>query len=244
MTVTVVIPARYGAVRLPGKPLLRETGKYLVQHVWEQVVQARGVDRVLIATDDERIRAAVHEFGGEAVMTSVDCPSGTDRIAEVASKVTSDVYINVQGDEPEIDPRNVERQIEVMGESGVRMGTLACRFESLDEVALPGRVKVVVDRRGDALYFSRSAIPYFRDGAAASDARTYLLHLGIYGYRRDLLAEYATWAPTPLEQAEKLEQLRALENGVRIRVGLVDQPSAGIDTAEDYRRFVERWRSR
>lgn len=243
MSVTVVIPARYGAVRLPGKPLLRETGKYLVQHVWEQVRRARGVDRILVATDDERIRSAVQGFGGEVVMTSPECATGTDRIAEVARRVPSDVYINVQGDEPEIDPGNVEKQVEVMA-AGVRMGTLACRFETLDEVGLPGRVKVVVDRRGDALYFSRSPIPCFRDGAGASDARTYLLHLGIYGYRRDLLEEYATWAPTPLEQAEKLEQLRALEHGVRIRVGIVDRPSTGIDTVEDYRRFVERWRSR
>jgi len=124
------------------------------------------------------------------------------------------------------------------------MGTLACPFDSLDEVGSTARVKVVVDRNGDALYFSRSPIPCFRDGARPEDARTYLLHLGIYGYRRDLLAEYASWKPTPLEQAEKLEQLRALEHGVRIRVGIVDRPSTGIDTVEDYRRFVERWRSR
>ncbi len=242
MTVTVVIPARHGAVRLPGKPLLRDTGKYLVQHVWEQVRRARGVDRILVATDDERILSAVQSFGGEAVMTSPSCPSGTDRVAEVASKVPSDVYLNVQGDEPEIDPGHVERLVEAMG--GARMGTLACPFDSLDEVGSTARVKVVVDRNGDALYFSRSPIPCFRDGARPEDARTYLLHLGIYGYRRDLLAEYASWKPTPLEQAEKLEQLRALEHGVRIRVGIVDRPSTGIDTVEDYRRFVERWRSR
>ncbi len=244
MTLTAVIPARYGSVRLPAKPLLRETGKYLVQHVWEQVRRARGVDRVVVATDDERIRSAVASFGGEVVMTSPDCPSGTDRVAEVASKAPGDVFLNVQGDEPEIDPAHVETLARTMSDPGVRMGTLACRFASLEDLPSPTRVKVVLDQEGDALYFSRAPIPCFRDGARPEDARTYLLHLGLYGYRRDLLAEYAAWRPTPLEQAEKLEQLRALEHGVRIRVGIVDRPSAGVDTMEDYRRFVERWRSR
>lgn len=226
--VVAVIPARYASTRLPGKPLLKDTGKYLIQHVYESA--ARAIPRVIVATDDSRIFDAVRSFGGEAMMTSPSHSNGTSRIAEVAAKIDADLVINVQGDEPELEPHVLETLVDAT--RGAEMATLATPFADPNEADLPQRVKVVVDRQGFALYFSRSRIP---------SAGETLLHLGLYGFQKPFLLRFATLGPTPLEQAERLEQLRALEHGVRIKVGIVRWRSfGGIDTPEDYRAFLER----
>lgn len=245
MSVVAVIPARYASTRFPGKPLARETGKYLIQHVYERVRLARGLSRVIVATDDNRIFAAVREFGGEAAMTRADHASGTDRIAEVAAGLDADVVLNVQGDEPEIEPSSIELLIELMRRRPeASMATLACPFPADADPADPNAVKVVVDHNGFALYFSRSLIPYPRDTSGTVDVPSnWLLHIGIYAYRRAFLLSYAGLRPSRLEQTEKLEQLRALENGHRLVVGWVERACVGIDTPADYQAFVSRVRS-
>lgn len=234
--VVAILPARYSSTRLPGKPLLRETGRCLIQHVYEQVRKCPRLDRVIVATDDERIVEAVRAFGGEAAMTSPHHPSGTDRAAEVARALDCERVLNVQGDEPEVDPEHLGMLIDLL--AGAEMVTLAAPFERPEEALLPQRVKVVIDRHHNALYFSRSRIPHAGPGSPPP-----LLHVGIYGYSRDFLLRYVTLDRTPLEQAEKLEQLRALEHGYKIKVGLVRKASpGGIDTPEDYAAFVRRYR--
>lgn len=234
--VVAILPARYSSTRLPGKPLLRETGKCLIQHVYEQVRKCPRLDRVIVATDDERILEAVRAFGGEAAMTSPHHPSGTDRSAEVARSLDCARVLNVQGDEPEVDPDHLGMLIDLL--DGAEMATLAAPFERPEEALLPQRVKVVIDRHHNALYFSRSRIPHPGPGSPPP-----LLHLGIYGYTRDFLLRYVALDRTPLEQAEKLEQLRALEHGYKIKVGLVRRASpGGIDTPEDYAAFARRHR--
>lgn len=236
--VVAVIPARYASTRLPGKPLLAETGKLLIQHVVEQVRRCSRIDRILVATDDERIARAVRGFGGEAVMTSPHHPTGTDRIAEAVREVECAKVINVQGDEPEVEPEHLEMLIDLL--DGAEMATLAAPFEDPQDALLSSRVKVVIDRHHYALYFSRSRIPY-----ANGQASPALLHLGLYGYSKAFLLRYVTLDRTPLEQAERLEQLRALEHGYKIRVGVVRKASrGGIDTPEDYAAFVRRMRER
>ncbi len=228
-----IIPARYGASRLPGKPILRETGKFLIQHVYEAVRDCPAIGRVLVATDDGRIEKAVHSFGGEVVMTSPDHPNGTCRIAEVAEGIDSDIILNVQGDEPEVR----ESDLAVLVEKTVRaeMSTLAMPFRNEKELELPDRVKVIRDPEGYAVAFSRNRIPGGEN----------LLHIGLYGFQRSFLLRFAKMAESPMEKKERLEQLRALDNGIRIAVGVVDgTPWGGIDTPEDYRAFVERWRER
>ncbi len=237
MSIVAIIPARFASTRLPGKPLLAETGKPLIQHVWEAVRKA-GLDRVVIATDDKRIFDAVRKFGGEAVMTREDHPSGTDRLAEAAEKLhlaDDDIVINVQGDEPSMPPACIKRLAELISTSDAPMATLATPLPA-GQAANPNKVKVVCDRSGMAMYFSRSPIPYDRDGAGAE----YLLHLGIYAYRAAFLKKFAATAPTPAEKTEKLEQLRALEHGWRIAVAVVEYAGGGIDTPEDYAEFVRR----
>lgn len=244
MTVIAVIPARYGSTRFPGKPLLRETGKFLVQHVYERVSQSRAIDRCIVATDDDRIMAAVGSFGGEARMTRIDHVSGTDRIEEVCNAIGSDnddLILNVQGDEPEIEPEYLDHLVRRMqAEPAVQMGTLACPFPPDRDPRDPNCVKVVKNCRGTALYFSRALIPYPRDAEAAGASASWLLHLGIYAYRRALLREFAGWPPGALEQIERLEQLRALERGCDIVVETVARSFPGVDTPEDYREFVSR----
>lgn len=245
MPAVAIIPARFGATRFPGKPLARETGKFLIQHVVEQVGKAGQILRCLVATDDQRVADAVASFGGEAMMTRTDHPSGTDRIAEVADRLdlpAKAVVLNVQGDEPEIDPRHLDQLVGRMeADPNAAAGTLCCPFPADDDPADPNCVKVVVDQRGRALYFSRALIPYPRDAAAPASQRICRLHVGVYAYRRDFLLEYAAWRPTPLEVAEKLEQLRILEHGREIAVEEVPHAAAGIDTPQDYERFVARW---
>jgi len=244
MKTAVVIPARYASTRLPGKPLLRETGKYLVQHVYERACQAAGVDLVVVATDDPRIASAVRGFGGRVEMTRRDHPSGTDRVAEVALRLDADCVVNLQGDEPLIEPASVETLIRVLGDSDADMATLAAPIQSAEQWRNPNCVKVVCDADGRALYFSRSPIPFVRDGQPDFGARPpcFLQHLGIYAYRRRFLFTLADLPPHPLEQLEKLEQLRVLAHGRRLQVGVVGHGTPGVDTYDDYQRFVAAWR--
>jgi 3-deoxy-manno-octulosonate cytidylyltransferase (CMP-KDO synthetase) len=241
--VLAVIPARYGAERLPGKPLLRETGMTLIEHCWRRVRAARRVDAVLVATDDPRIAEAGHAFGAEVAMTSPTCRSGTDRVAEaVAGRAgpAPGLVLNVQGDEPELDPGALDRLVDRMERGDEPMGTLACPFRDAAAVQDPNRVKVVADRRGRALYFSRSPLPFRRDPAAVAPV---LLHIGVYAFRPAFLASFARLSSTPLEAAEKLEQLRVLEHGHPVAVEVVEtEPWAGIDTRADYEAFCRRWK--
>jgi len=230
--VAVVIPARYASTRLPGKPLIPLAGKPLIQHVWERCSRAKGIDVVIVATDDLRIAEAAFAFGAEVSMTSPKHRSGTDRIAEVAAKLRGFSHvINVQGDEPLVDPALVSKLAATMlADRKVEMITAASVFAPDEEVANPNAVKVVVTAGGDALYFSRSAIPYLRgDGVRPVWRR----HLGIYGYTTKFLLQFVQWKPSSLELAESLEQLRALENGARIRVLPAKRAAVGVDTPED-----------
>jgi 3-deoxy-manno-octulosonate cytidylyltransferase (CMP-KDO synthetase) len=233
------IPARYASTRLPGKPLLSIAGRPMIEHVYRRVAEARGLDRVVVVTDDPRIAEAVSRFGGEFEMTPEECASGTDRIAHAAQGWGARAVVNIQGDEPLVDPEAVSaiaRHLTEHPEDDVV--TLAA--PALPEDAEnPNAVKVVLDRFGYALYFSRSAIPYTRQDTRQSGGAAPLKHLGIYGYQRQALLRLAGLPPTPLEISESLEQLRALENGIRIRVLLARQASPGVDTLEDLER-VER----
>jgi 3-deoxy-manno-octulosonate cytidylyltransferase (CMP-KDO synthetase) len=244
MKTAILIPARYASTRLPGKPLLRETGKYLIQHVYEQAARAQA-DAVLVATDDQRIFEAVGSFGGRAVMTRSDHPTGTDRIAEAARSFDVEVVVNLQGDEPLIDPATLDllpRLLQMDAEADV--ATLATPIRTLEQWRDPACVKVVRDEQGRALYFSRSPIPHVRDGAPDFTGEAFLQHLGLYAYRRPFLLTLGSMAPAPLEALEKLEQLRWLAAGKKIHVGVVQHAGRGVDTPEDYRRFVEQMRSR
>lgn len=241
MTAAIVIPARHASTRLPGKPLLKQTGKYLIQHVYERACASRLAKTVVVATDDPRIVAAVDSFGGHVMLTRRDHPSGTDRIAEVARRIDGDILVNLQGDEPLIDPAALDTLIELLRKDpSASMATLATPIHSAEQYHNPNCVKVVLDDGGNALYFSRSPVPFVRDGAADFTARParFLQHVGIYAYRRSALLTFAAAPPGPLERLEKLEQLRALGLGWRIRVGLIEQPTLGVDTYEDYQRFV------
>ena len=242
---TAIIPARYGSTRFPGKPLAAATGKPLIQHVYEAVSRARRVDRVLVATDDERIAAAVRGFGGEAVMTRSDHVSGTDRVAEAAAGLQTDLVVNVQGDEPEMEPTAIDTLVDLMASRpNADMGSLACRFMRADDVLNPACVKVIVSAAGDAIYFSRALIPYPRDtGGQVPDPSRWLLHLGIYAYRPDFLQELTRTPPCDLENTERLEQLRVLHLGRKIAMAVIERASTGIDTPQQYAAFVERCRA-
>jgi len=239
MACVAIIPARYASKRLSGKALLAETGKPLVQHVYEAVRRVRRLERVVVATDDERISRAVEAFGGEAIMTSAEHRCGTDRIAEAADMLglkDDDIVINVQGDEPEIPPACVEKLLDLLEGSDAPMATLAAPLAA-EKARDVNKVKLVVATDGSALYFSRARIPHDRDGS--SNVR-YLLHVGTYAYRAGFLKTFAALPPTPAEQAEKLEQLRALQNGYKIATAVVDYHGASIDTPDDYAAFVAR----
>jgi 3-deoxy-manno-octulosonate cytidylyltransferase (CMP-KDO synthetase) len=247
LAIVAIIPARYASTRLPGKPLSDIHGKPMIQHVHEQVRRARRVDQVLVATDDQRIAAVVERFGGEVVMTSPTHPTGTDRLAEAVRSTDASVVVNVQGDEPMLDPAWIDAALApVVEDSGVSMSTLSLPLVDADEMLSPAVVKVVSDRAGDAMYFSRSPIPHVRLDATAS-ARDRVVaavkrglarqHVGLYVYTRETLLRLAGLAPVPLEEAEGLEQLRALHHGIRIRVVPVEA-SAGVavDTPADLER--------
>jgi len=246
-----IIPARWASIRFPGKPLHPIAGKALLQRVWEQCRRARKLDHLIIATDDFRIAEAAFHWGAEVALTSRKHSSGTDRIAEVAAKAKQFAHIiNIQGDEPMIDPKLIDRLVrELQRDPKLEMITAAHPFADSREVDSPHQVKVVLNRAGEALYFSRAAIPASRNDRVRTPGQSkrrlgdrpslFLRHQGIYGYTRDLLLRFVHWKPSPLERTESLEQLRALENGVRIKVVMTASGSPGVDTPEDAR-MIER----
>lgn len=255
VTTIAVIPARYASTRFPGKPLASDTGKYLIQHVYDRVCESARIDRVIVATDDERIASAVKSFNGQVCITRTDHPSGTDRVAEVAATLNltdQDIVLNVQGDEPEIAPVVLNDLIDLMEKQDdtCGIGTLAAPFDDDGPCIGPGSpmdpncVKVVLDANNRALYFSRNPIPYPRDtGGAVDKPSRWLLHLGVYAFRASMLKKITTGEfqqPSFLEQAESLEQLRWMEHGLPIAVLRVQHRFVGVDTPEDYAAFVKR----
>jgi 3-deoxy-manno-octulosonate cytidylyltransferase (CMP-KDO synthetase) len=261
----VCIPARYASTRFPGKVLARDTGKFLIQHTWEQARRAKLPERVVIAADDAKIVEAARTFGAECVLTSTKHNSGTDRIAEAVGHTDAEIIINVQGDEPQIDPDHIDYLAQLLQDNPeASMATLATGFASREQIADPNVVKVVVSiadcglRIADsgvgqatanrlpawaarAIYFSRSVIPYDRERAGVGEVGHYLRHIGIYAYRREVLLTITALPQTPLEKLEKLEQLRAIENGYTILVGKVEHTCEGVDTPEQYAAFVKRY---
>jgi len=244
VNVAAVIPARWASARLPGKPLADIHGKPMIAHVYERVARHAGLRAVIVATDDERIAAAVRAVGGRAAMTSPSCASGTDRVAEVAAGLDAELIVNVQGDEPLFDARMLDDALAPFArDPQLRFGTLRAAIADDAEVFDPNCVKVVVDAAGCAIYFSRAPIPYARDAIETRDgglafragaARpAFWKHLGLYVYRRDFLLEYASWPPSPLERIEKLEQLRALERGVKIACPPTPHATISVDTPAD-----------
>jgi 3-deoxy-manno-octulosonate cytidylyltransferase (CMP-KDO synthetase) len=239
--VLVVIPARYGSSRFEGKVLANQTGKFLVQHTCQQALKASKVDNVIVATDDDRVMAACKSFGADCVMTGLQHQSGTDRIAEAIADVDADIIVNVQADEPEMDPANIDYLVDLLNDNPqADMATLVTGFDSKEQVADPNVVKAITDNDGRAIYFSRSVIPYNRDSAGVGDVGGYLRHLGIYAYRKEFLLTFTSLEQSGLEKQEKLEQLRAIENGYTIITGKVEHSCEGIDTAEQYAAFVAR----
>lgn len=248
MTVVAIIPARYGSTRFPGKPLATIGGKPMIQHVYESVIKARGLDRILVATDDRRILETVKNFGGEAVLTSESHASGTDRLAEMAKKIKAEWLVNVQGDLPFVRAQTISRTLAALRhDRSVVMATARTPIYQKDEWLNPNVVKVVTDGGGFALYFSRAPIPYIREhpGNAncflpTADSQGVRVwghrHVGVYAYRRDFLLKFSRLRPTPLERTEGLEQLRALDYGYRIRVADVQEPSVEVDTPEDLKK--------
>jgi 3-deoxy-manno-octulosonate cytidylyltransferase (CMP-KDO synthetase) len=231
----IIIPARYGSSRLEGKPLLKAGGKYIIQWVWEKAVKCKDIDRVIVATDDERIFSACKDFGAEVEMTSAEHKSGSDRIAEVAKRHSEIAYIiNVQGDEPLIEPENIELVRQgVVEDNTADISTLVREITDETEVNNPNLVKCIFDVNNFAMYFSRSKIPYERN----EDKCKFYGHLGIYGYKKEALFKMTSLPQTTYEMAESLEQLRALQNGMKIKIALVKNIPIGIDTIEDFRKF-------
>ncbi len=260
MKSVIVIPARLGSTRLPRKLLLDQTGKSLLRHTCESAAKSTKAQRVIVAADDPELVAEVESFGGTAMLTDPSHTCGTDRIAEVAIELTDyDLFINVQGDEPEISAQAIDLAIEILEGDGeaepVLMSTLATPIRSRDQLEDPNCVKVVVDANGRAMYFSRSAIPCPRNWSddwmdintnttsplrQAVQPANFLQHVGLYGYRREFLLKIPSLAVPPMERIESLEQLRVLHNGYPISVGLIEHPITGIDTAQDYAAFVNR----
>ena len=242
MKVVACIPARYGSTRFAAKVLAKDTGKYLIEHTWERACQAKLPDNVVIATDDRRVLAAAESFGAACVMTSTDHKSGTDRIAEAVANMDVDIIVNLQADEPEIDPKNIDYVAQLLIDNeDCPMATLAAEFQNTEQIADANIVKVVTDCRNRGIYFSRSVIPYDREAAGIGPVKQYMRHLGIYSYRKDFLLEITALPQTQLEKCEKLEQLRAIENGFSILVGKVEHTCDGIDTPQQYAEFVNRW---
>lgn len=244
-----LIPARYGSRRLPGKPLADLQGKPLLYYVYQRAKQARTLDKVWIATDDQRIAEAAEAFGAPVLMTGAGHRSGTDRIAEAARKIESAIVVNIQGDEPLLDFASIDQAVRMLQEdSNAEMATLKCPVDDADDLWNPNVVKVVTGKDDYALYFSRAPIPHVRGAERPQDLRKLIAsdpkllqcfyrHIGLYAYRYDFLMRFTGWAPTPLEKLEDLEQLRALEYGARIKVGLCTTPIHGIDTPEDLERI-------
>jgi 3-deoxy-manno-octulosonate cytidylyltransferase (CMP-KDO synthetase) len=247
LAIVAIIPARFASTRLPGKPLSLIHGKTMIERVYERACAARRPDRVVVATDDERIASVVRGFGGEVALTSPAHPTGTDRLAEAARTLDARIVVNVQGDEPMLDPAGIDAAAEaLLADETLPIATLSLPLRSVDEMLAASVVKVVTDARGDALYFSRAPIPHLRLGSSG-DAREAAAravacglarkHVGLYAYRRDALLRFASLAPSPLEQAEGLEQLRALEHGMRIQVvPMTGDGGVAVDTPEDLER--------
>jgi len=252
--VLACIPARFSSTRFTGKVLAKDTGKFLIQHTYEQACLAQLVDKVIIAADDERIAAAAKSFGAECILTSSEHKTGTDRIAEAVANIDVDIVVNVQADEPEIDPENIDFLAQLlMKNPDYQMATLAADFQNAEQVADPNIVKVITDCNNRAIYFSRSVIPYDRKSADskkldaeryALNANLYLRHIGIYAYRKDFLLKITALSQTPLEKIEKLEQLRAIEHGFPILVGKAEHTAEPIDTPQQYDKFAERYRKK
>ncbi len=250
--VLACIPARYGSTRFPAKVLAKDTGKFLIQHTYEQACLASLPEKVIIAADDKRIAAAAKSFGAECIMTSRNCASGTDRIAEAVADIDVDIVVNLQADEPEIDPANIDKVARLLIDNpDCPMATLAAEFQNAAQISDPNIVKVVVTSHESratshkpvrAIYFSRSIIPYDRQQGGIGAVKNYLRHLGIYAYRKEFLLKITALPQTPLEKIEKLEQLRALENGFSILVAKVKHTCDGIDTPEQYAEFVKRYK--
>ncbi len=244
MTAIVIIPARYDSIRFPGKPLYPLKGIPVIQHVYENSKHARLADNVIVATDNETIFERVFTFRGKAIMTDKKHPSGTDRIAEVAASMDYDIIVNVQADEPLIRPEMIDDVITVLNDKRASIGTLTKKIEDPNEIADPNIVKVVFDKDGFALYFSRAPIPFHRDEwkslseirNSKFEIRNFYKHIGIYSYRRDILLALAKMEPSRLEKIEKLEQLRALENGIKIKIKETFFETYGVDTPEDLER--------
>ncbi|MFQ5964272.1 MAG: 3-deoxy-manno-octulosonate cytidylyltransferase [Candidatus Scalinduaceae bacterium] len=244
-----IIPARYASTRLPGKLIKYEakkyTGKFLIEHVYEKVREAKNIQEVIIATDDKRISEAVYQFGGHVKMTSVNHKSGTDRIAEVASNLDADFIVNIQGDEPDVRGDMIDALIRAMyAEKEATVCTLANEIRSKDELIDPNIVKVVLDKDGYAMYFSRASIPYIRDGNNSPKFSSFhfLRHLGIYIYRKDFLLGFSNLPVPAIEEAEKLEQLRVLSNGYKIKVVITPYTCEGVDTPDDFEKFLDKYR--
>jgi 3-deoxy-manno-octulosonate cytidylyltransferase (CMP-KDO synthetase) len=252
MKITAIIPARFASTRFEGKALADIMGKPMVQRVYERTAKASLVSEVIVATDDERIAACVRAFGGNVMMTDKGHETGTDRLAEVAARLDSEIIVNVQGDEPLIEPAMIDEAIEPLtSDPTVLMGTLKSRIKNLHDFLSPNVVKVVTDWEGFALYFSRSPLPNFRDKwndlkdeKFSSGRLLCYKHVGLYVYRREFLLQYAQMSPTYLELAEKLEQLRVLENGYRIKVVETEYESIGVDTPADLEKVMERLRAK
>ena len=232
--IIAVIPARFESTRLPGKPLVEIAGRSMVEHVYRRAAAARGVDAVIVATDDERVAEAVRAFGGVARLTRASHTSGTDRVAEVAADLECDIVLNVQGDEPLVEPALIEQVVgPLVADRAVDMSTACCAMTDPADLLNPNVVKVVTDLQGRALYFSRSPIPHVRGGLAPSLASPIRKHVGLYGYRRSFLLTLSALPQTPLELLESLEQLRALEHGYHIQTVDTHHDSIGVDTPED-----------
>ncbi len=262
MKTLVLIPARFGSSRLPGKPLKDETGYPLIQHVYERVKKSKLANDIVVATDDERIKKAVIAFGGNCEMTSLNHKSGSDRIAEVVRRLSGeyDVVVNVQGDEPELAPEAIDLVARIQHETSPFISTLACRFSAGIQTGAgspsdPACVKVVLGKKllnvsSDveayrAIYFSRSLIPHFRsnDGVAARN-EAFFMHIGLYAYSKDSLIAFTKLGESRLESIEQLEQLRVIENHLNLHVGMVEQAMPGVDTPDDYQAFVKRWKGK
>ena len=243
--VLALIPARFGSTRFAGKVLAKDTGKFLFQHTYEQACLAKLPEKVIIAADDQKVAAAAKTFGAECILTSPEHKSGTDRIAEAVSDMDVEIVVNLQADEPEIDPDNIDYLARLLIENPhCQMATLAADFQSSQQIVDPNIVKVIIGRNDKAIYFSRAPIPYDREKSGVGNVQHYLRHLGIYAYRKQFLLKITALPQTPLEKIEKLEQLRAIENGFPILVGKVKHVCDGIDTAEQYAEFVKRHKQR
>ena len=249
--ILAVIPARFSSTRFAGKVLAKDTGKFLIQHTYEQACLAKLPEKVIIAADDEKVVAAAETFGAECILTSVEHKSGTDRIAEAVADLDVDIVVNLQADEPEIHPDNIDYLAELLIKAqdsklktqNYEMATLAADFQNAQQIADPNIVKVITDCNNSAIYFSRFPIPYDREKSGVGNVQQYLRHLGIYAYRKEFLLKITSLPQTPLEKIEKLEQLRAIENGYKILVGKVEHTCDGIDTPEQYAEFVKRYKN-